>query len=233
MQAKHKFTIKKHLENSEFDITLFKFQSNKRFRILLDGTEHRFEIEQTSENFNMFHMYQTYYKPGFPLHGPLGANNKINRVLNQIDHWLKTVVNPYIEEIKLSQKWKEIETENLFNRSDNWQIDDLSRLNIEEVRFLEDAINEIKIEIKKEFNPSIELIKTIDEKLDYIVKSVDRLNRFDLRGVVFNTFISIGVNLAVDTESGKVLFEIFCNAFNSIPTLYETAKLLLQSRFGR
>jgi hypothetical protein len=50
-----------------------------------------------------------------------------------------------------------------------------------------------------------------------------------MKGIILNTTLSIGINLGVDTESWKALINIFNGAFNSIPMLYQTARLFVQS----
>ena len=84
-----------------------------------------------------------------------------------------------------------------------------------------------KQDIKEEFNPNSEALKQINYKLDYLTQSVDRLNRFDMKGAILNTLLSVGVNLGVDTQTGGRLVDIFKNAFSIIPSLYETAKSFL------
>jgi len=232
MQARHKLAIKEYLDESDFELTLFEFKSEDRFRILLRNTELRFEVSQDPKNFNLFFMYHSQYQPDYPLTGPIGNNNSISKVIGQIGHWLRNVVEPYLQEIKLSQEWNSFENNIFFDGSFNSEVNDLSNLTDSEIKFLESAVSQIKSEIRVEFEPPVERMKEIDKKLDYLVESTDRLNRFDLKGAIVNTMLSIGINLGVDTESGKTLFKIFTDAFNSIPVLYETAKIFLQSKFG-
>ena len=232
MQARFKLAIKEHLEKSEFDLTLFDFNSSERFTIILVNTDIKFQVQQDPKNFNAFLMYQTQYTPDYPLIGPLGSNTPINKVFGQIDHWLKTTVSPYLEELELSSKWNSFESKKFFDGTFNSQANDLTNLTLEEVEFLKSAISKIKENIRKEFEPTKELAIEIDKKLDYLIESTDRLNRFDLKGTILNTFLAIGINLGVDTESGKELFRIFNDAFNSIPVLYETAKIFLKVKFG-
>jgi len=232
VQARYKLAIKEHLEKSGFDLTLFEFDTNERFTIALVNTEIKFQVQQDPKNFHAFLMYQTQYKPNYPLIGPLGTNNNINKVFGQMDNWLKLTVSPYLEELELSAKWDAFESGKFFDGTFNSQPNDLTKLTTNEVKFLESAISKIKLDIRKEFEPTAELAVEIDKKLDYLIESTDRLNRFDLKGTILNTFLAIGINLGVDTESGKELFRIFNDAFSSIPILYETAKVFLKAKFG-
>ncbi|MER2995940.1 hypothetical protein [Pontibacter populi] len=234
MLAKYKLEVKEYLKKSKFPISLFEFESNDRFIIYLSNTELRFEVEQSSKDFQSFQVYHNQYKPGYPLLGPIGSNLKIANVIQHVDYWLKTAVEPYLDEINSSEIWRSFESNNLFEGAFNSDqsfvnTDDYSYLTAPEVQHLKNAISQIKDEIVREFQISNELEKEINGKLDYLIESTDRLNKFDMKGTILNTFLSIGINLGVDTETGKTLYGIFKDAFYSVPFLYETAKAFLQS----
>jgi hypothetical protein len=73
--------------------------------------------------------------------------------------------------------------------------------------------------IAEEFNPTQEQLQFINERLDYLAKAVDRLNRFDWTGLAISIVVSIAVNLSVDTEGGRVLFTLFKAAFQATTKL--------------
>jgi hypothetical protein len=234
MQAKYKLAVRDHLGKSEFPISLFEFESNDRFRIFLSNTELKFEIEQSPKDFNSFQIYYNQYKPDYPLLGPIGSNYKISNIFEHLDYWLKTAIEPYLNEVQSSELWRSFETRSLFNgvfdSDQNFEnSDDYSYLTVSEVQHLKNAVSQIKYEIQNEFQISNSLAKVINSKLDYLIESTDRLNKFDIKGTLLNTFLSIGINLGVDTESGKILYVIFKDAFSAAPFLYEVAKAFLQS----
>jgi hypothetical protein len=73
--------------------------------------------------------------------------------------------------------------------------------------------------LKDQFNPSPEQEEFIEERLEYLSEAVDKLNRFDWKGVALSTLLSIGANLCVDKESGRILFGLFQQAFQSVTHL--------------
>ena len=66
----------------------------------------------------------------------------------------------------------------------------------------------------KEFNPSREQLRLIQMQLDYLSEAVGRLNRIDWRGLAVSTVITIAIQLSLDTEKGKLLFQLFQQAFS-------------------
>ena len=68
--------------------------------------------------------------------------------------------------------------------------------------------------IIENFKPDEEQSKLIAEKLNYLSNAVDRLNRFDWNGLALSIVISISINLAVDTDGGRLLYKLFEQAFN-------------------
>src|ERR1700730_9725630 len=67
----------------------------------------------------------------------------------------------------------------------------------------------------KSFTRTPEQSEFINERLEYLSKAVDRLNRFYWNGVAISVVMSIAVNLSVDTERGRVLFNTFKAAFRA------------------
>jgi hypothetical protein len=59
-------------------------------------------------------------------------------------------------------------------------------------------------------------LEFINERLEYLSQAVDRLNKFDWKAQALSTLISIAVNLSVDTEGGKKLFQLFSQALEFI-----------------
>jgi len=55
--------------------------------------------------------------------------------------------------------------------------------------------------------------------LEYLKKAVDRLNKFDWRGLAISVVVGIGINLSVDTNSGKLLLDLLRQAFNTVTYL--------------
>ncbi len=70
--------------------------------------------------------------------------------------------------------------------------------------------------VVKTFTPGEEELQVINERLDYLTRAVDRLNRFDWRGVAISTVLSIGTALTLDTEKGRILWGLFQQAMATV-----------------
>jgi hypothetical protein len=78
------------------------------------------------------------------------------------------------------------------------------------------SINELHLLIIKNFSPSVDEMKIINARLEYLSNSLDRLNRIDWRGLALSTIISISVTLSLDTEKGKLLLGLFKKVFTNV-----------------
>lgn len=84
-------------------------------------------------------------------------------------------------------------------------------------------MKEFKRLVVENYNPTNDQLDFISERLDYLTDSVNRLNRYDWKGLALSILTSIAINLTVDTQGGKMLFELFTQALHSV------IKLLLGS----
>ncbi len=81
------------------------------------------------------------------------------------------------------------------------------------------AINELKFLIIQNFSPNNEEQIIIDNRLDYLIDSVERLNKFDWKSLVLSTIISISISLSLDSEKGRLLFELLRKVFLNIASI--------------
>jgi hypothetical protein len=81
------------------------------------------------------------------------------------------------------------------------------------------SINELKLLIHQNFNTSQEQQKLVDDRLNYLIDSTNRLNKFDWKSVSISTMLSIVTTLTLDVEKGRQLFVLFQKVFSIIPLL--------------
>ena len=82
-------------------------------------------------------------------------------------------------------------------------------------------LQQFKVTIVHEFNPTEAQLSQITEKLDHLSESVNRLNRFDWSGVAIQTIIGIAVELALDQPKRQLLFSLFRQAFRAVQLLLQ------------
>lgn len=210
---------------STHNIEAFELLENQKIQSLdgdilqVKNSPMQFSIRISIDSYNKFDFCYTTYSPGFKLSDiyPQEGFVDFDEVLTSLDRWLNFHVKPYQEDLDEPDLWKQyIEGQ-----------DSLDEINFEnQTEFSDDekqkvlmSVNELKYLIKRELNTSDEEQKLINERLDYLVDSMDRLNKYDWKGAAFNSLFSIVTALSLDTEKGKLLFELFKKAFTHLLSL--------------
>ena len=81
------------------------------------------------------------------------------------------------------------------------------------------SINELKGLIINKFELLEEQQKIVNDRLDYLAEASGRLNKFDWKGTLVNTIMSMSIALSLDTEKGKILLKLFQRIFQNIKGL--------------
>jgi hypothetical protein len=81
------------------------------------------------------------------------------------------------------------------------------------------AIQQLKRQITEGFTLTSEQAGVVHRRLEYLEAALDRLNKFDWSGLFLQIWISIAVNLSLDTERGKQLFELVRATFSGMARL--------------
>jgi hypothetical protein len=81
------------------------------------------------------------------------------------------------------------------------------------------AINELKLLIHKNMETSEEEQELVNNRLEYLIEAMNRLNKFDWKSVAISTIMSISIALSLDTSKGQMLFDLFKKVFSIIPML--------------
>ncbi|KAB2823080.1 hypothetical protein [Aliivibrio finisterrensis] len=138
----------------------------------------------------------------------------VEEVYDGFKDWLVKHVENYLEEIDVPDLWSQIDRQNLFvddpliNRN-NKSFDKAEK---ERVAL---AIEHFKKLLELEFQPTVEQLEVINDRLNYLVESADRLNKVDWQSVAISTLMSISIALSLDTQKGRALFGLFKSAFTS------------------
>jgi hypothetical protein len=78
------------------------------------------------------------------------------------------------------------------------------------------AITNFHLLVVKTFAPEVEQARDIAARLSYLQTALDRLNRFDWKGVALSTIIGVATSLSLDTERGKLLWRLFQQALGTL-----------------
>lgn len=214
----------KSVKNRFFEVILDSGLSHDLFTVEeLEGTysiqlfdsQLYFSIKQGIDDFNKFTYMFVLFRPEFPIMESPGELD-IEDIEKWFTLWIKSEVTPCLEELKTPDMWThyreyigEIPT---FKTSDQ----EYEKFSDDEKVQIKESIDKFRLLIVENYNPIDEQLEEINERLDYLGKAIDRLNRFDWKSVALSTVIGIATNLAVDAEGGRKLFELFQEAFSQL-----------------
>jgi hypothetical protein len=130
------------------------------------------------------------------------------------ERWLTAQVRTAIDEELLPDLWATL-AEDLTTITKS-QFSPMGEFTEEERRQLKLALATFRLRVVETFSPNEEQLGVISEHIDYLVSAVDRLNKFDWKGVAISTLIGISTALSLDTERGRQLLGLFQVALSAL-----------------
>ena len=196
------------------------------FRIRITGTPFLFEIKQYTDEIGSTTSWEDFKKlvaldyrytelsPGFPLSRNYwtrlpSALSSIEKVCEALRKWLDGPVQAYLEYNEIPDYWAEIQSLQPFASSSTFSAQDLEPFTEDEKAKLRESLREFRKLVEVEFGSVLDNLDEIQSKIDYLIKAVDRLNRFDWKGVAMSTIIGIATNMTVDVEMGRRMLALF------------------------
>lgn len=205
------FTLSENIqkgEDEDYNITSFRYKNSPFI----------FDVRISGRSFEEMDYRYVQYGPNFEFTEllPEDSYTDFDSIANAFKSWLYQNVKEYEEDQFEPDLWADYQ--NGQSSVDIGQIDfnDKSAFSLNERKQVGLAINEIKYLIEKHFNPVEDQLKLINERLDYLVESSNKLNKFDWKSLLFSTILGIATTLTLDTEKGKQLFNFFKQVFSSI-----------------
>jgi hypothetical protein len=180
--------------------------------IRLKDTELWFGITDCPWSFDHGSFTFTRFGPGFPK-DPWSDDAPFEEILTEFERWLNLDVAKYLEEKALPDYWSEIEMSGSLGAETDVPVGEGEPFTPEEREEVRRAIRTFRGLVEHHFHPTAQQSDFINERLDYLSRAVDRLNRFDWRGVAVSMVGNVAVNLSVDHEGGRILFALFKQAF--------------------
>lgn len=224
MLKKYQNLFFKVIQEKGLDPALFQVEglqdTDSDFSIELKGSPLIFIVKNMSDSFHRFTLSLTKFTPGFRSTGELYPYN-IDMLIGTFKGWIDDHAKPYLDEQLEPNMWERIESQTpLINGSEISQEDTGVFSEDEKIR-VRMSINEFRVLLIKKFEPSKDELKVIDARLKYLSEAVDRLNKIDWRSVAITTLITISTTLALDSEKGQLLFELFKQVFSGILQLMQ------------
>ena len=185
------------------------------FVIKITGTPLEFMVSQDPNDFDKFGYSSSAFKPGWEvnLSQLVCYKNDIDTVSTALSEWIYDVVDRYFEDVEIDDPWEKLQQYQRFIPSHPLQKENLQPFSPVEKEQIRNSLLVFKQLVYKKYRPDEAQKEFIEERLTYLSKAVDRLNRFDWKGLAISVIVGIGINLSVDTESGKALLKLFEQAF--------------------
>jgi len=224
LRPKYKNEIFALLNNTQPGVDSFEYEDavergEDAFIITFKQTPLKFLIINAPNSYEAFKYMYTFYAPGFPISHNLPGTGfcNFNTLIGYLADWLGNQLNPYIEDLVETDLWATyINSPKSLNLSVINFNEQTAFSTQERVKF---AILELKLLIQQQFQTSAAQQQLVNERLDYLADGVDRLNKFDWMGILFNIIIAITIALTLDTEKGRSLYELFKKVLSGIPQL--------------
>lgn len=195
-----------------------------------------FEIEDSTEMFAIqyrdtplcFRFYFPdsfdFFIPSYVTYSPRWDNDMKGRydwsgTFLLFQDWLSKHVKSYIEDLNTLDLWDEYIKSNNAVCYKNIDFDSQENFTPEEQQQLQMSINELKGLVINKFQLQVEQQKIVNERLDYLITATTRLNKFDWKGVVVNTIISLIIALAFDSEKANQFIELFKVVFHGMKNI--------------
>ncbi|MEX0803968.1 MAG: hypothetical protein WD688_11725 [Candidatus Binatia bacterium] len=186
------------------------------FVIRYNPADLTFTAQNSEADPHAFDYYYTVYAPGFsqplePYFYPEEGYINFNSVREGFENWLSRQVRTAIDEELLPDLWTTA-THDLVAPNEAYA----GRFSEEERQQLKLALSTFRVLLVETFEPTKEQLQAVSERLDYLSAAIDRLNKFDWRGVAISTLLSITTTLTLDTEKGRQLYGLFQQALSTL-----------------
>jgi hypothetical protein len=173
-----------------------------------------------SDNPHLFYGSYTIYAPtvlkrrGKEVEIVEGPPSDFSETREAFAKWLSEHVRTSIDEELLPDLWATVSAKLLPTNSSPRSR--TAHFTDEERRQLKLALATFRVRLIQTFRPNKEQLHVVSQQLDYLVAAVDRLNKFDWKGVALSTLIGISTALTLDTERGRQLYGLFQQALSTL-----------------
>lgn len=227
MLREHKNQLLEIIQSLDLDASKFEAQEeNQKFTVGLKNTPLKFLIQQNPTDFDQFMFKYTRYEPII-----LSKHYKFDEedidfflptyvafptIEREFKYWLNAVVKRYFYEKEIPDFWSQLQTYATYAQLSAIPENDLLPFSEEEKARIRHSIVQLESHFTDKFDLLEDQQKFISERLDYLSKAVERLNRFDWKAQAFSTFTGIAINLGIDTSTGRELFKVIKQMFGFI-----------------
>lgn len=184
------------------------------------NTELKLSIDENPSTFHSFKVTGTKFEKNFPSSSLTDKYSDFSIIKSYIKTWLNDEVKGFIEEDEEQDFWQVQNNINNQLKLEFIDFEDESPFTVEDKEQIILALGEAKSRIKNKVDLNMEQELVLDSRIEYLIKVIDRVeNKTDWKTIAIGGILSTILNMGVDTETGKMLWEIFKVVFSSIPQL--------------
>jgi hypothetical protein len=176
-----------------------------------------FAFHSQKESYDIFRFSFTIFAPTVQI-SQNSVNASFDKVLLSFSNWLKRQVSQFVKERDDVDLFESFKANENFNFTDfNEEIHEV--FSIDEVQLIKGKLLELNNHIKETYNATSIQGARIEAALMYLAEAAENKTKFDWRGTLISTFLSIMTTLTLDTNSGASLWNYIVNLFSSIKLL--------------
>jgi hypothetical protein len=218
-----------NLDPSRFTIKEEMLDGKPLATLSIIDSEMEFTFLNPVNSWDVFKVSYTYFSPDFRKTNLIPHEQKFmpyDETKKHLINWLRDQVKPFFEDREGVDLWDTFQFETNIFQLTQVTFGDNSSFSLEESTKIVNAIDNLKQLIVERFDATEEQAAFIEERLDYVNESVNRLGKYDWTGLMVSTFISIGINMGVDTETGRTFFQLISDTFKTIRYIFTNQPLL-------
>ncbi|WP_139996296.1 hypothetical protein [Paenibacillus paridis] len=199
------------IEQSKFSLNQFEVRegvvgTSLAFIISFKNSPMEFWYRNSEDSYKEYDYAYIQFSPNFTQSEYFPQNDwgtHIEFIYVAFVHWLNNDLTEYIEEQSSIDLWS-----TLLQKENEYLgvADDYAPFTHDEKKTVVSMIENFRNLIAIEYNPTTNQINEITNKLEYLTLSIDKLNKYDWKGVLIQTLIGIATCLSFDTSQGAQLF---------------------------
>lgn len=195
-------------------------QEMHTFKILLIDSPLYFTVIESPLSFDQFGVTYIKFAPKFSEFDSAGflvQADDFDTVKNKFMSWLNSDILNYLDDKNGFDLWKDYFSHNINFTKINYQ--DLSKFTAKEREQVKIGLDQFKISLITKITFDSRQLEAIGQRIKYLSEAVDRLDKTDWKSIAISTILSLITALSVDTNTGKLIIDLFKKSFQIVPKL--------------
>ena len=223
---KYKNRLYKILKEKDINISNLETESKvlygqEVFTIKYKEHSFYFKLRNSEDSFHKFGYMFMEFNIGFKIYGwePENGYSDFNLIIDGFRYWIDLHLSEFIEEHEKENLWETINIQNAPLRIEGIDFEDESVFSNSEKEQIKFGLRKTQKLLSENFNLNEEQIKLVGSRLKYLEESIERTNKTDWQNLGISTIIGLILNLGVDTNTGKAIWDLFHEALEVLPLL--------------